>query len=138
MTRARAAIGAMLALGLVLGSGASGGAQSSGTAPTLNTVNTVKANDLRVEWEVVSTRGDWRNVCGRVYNDRIVPARHVFVQFEGLDGGGQVVSKRFVEVIGDVPVHGYAIYCMQVSTKGDSYRVSVPTVEWGASGGGGQ
>ena len=124
-----------MAWALVLASGAPGGAQSPGAAQSSGTVNTVKMNDLRVEWEVVSTRGDWRNVCGRVYNERIVPARHVFVQFEGLDGSGQVVSKRFVEVIGDVPVHGYAIYCMQVSTKGESYRVTVPTVEWGMSGG---
>ena len=136
MTRARAAIGAMFSLALVAGSGFPAAAQSPSPPAALTTVHTVKTNDLRLEWEVVTTRGEYRNVCGRVFNDRIVPARHVFVQFEGLDGSGQVVSKRFVEVVGDVPVHGYAVFCMQVSTKGDSYRVTVPTVEWGMSASG--
>ncbi|HUK64132.1 MAG TPA: hypothetical protein VLV15_12385 [Dongiaceae bacterium] len=136
MTRARAAIGAMFSLALVAGAGFPAAAQSPGTPASLTTVHTVKTNDLRLEWEVVTTRGEYRNVCGRVFNDRIVPARHVFVQFEGLDGSGQVVSKRFVEVVGDVPVHGYAVFCMQVSTKGDSYRVTVPTVEWGMAASG--
>jgi len=116
-----ARIGAMAVLGLLVGSGSSGHAQDKGE---------VQLQDLRVDWEVVSTRGAWRNVCGRVFNERGEPARNVFVQFDGIEGG-KVVSSRFIEVVGDVPAHGYAIYCMQVSTKGTSYRVTVPTVAWG-------
>jgi hypothetical protein len=41
------------------------------------------------------------------------------------------VSKRFGEVVGDVPASSYSIFCLMVPDKGTTYRVSVPTVEWG-------
>ena len=65
MTKVRTLIGAALALGLPLAMPAAALAQTSGT---------VEVPDLRVEWEQVSMRGEWRNICGRVYNSRGVPA----------------------------------------------------------------
>jgi len=55
----------------------------------------------------------------------------VVILFEGLDDGGQPVSRRFGEVIGDVQASSYSIFCLMVPAKGTTYRVSVPTVEWG-------
>ena len=126
MTRVRTAIGAMFALLLLLALPTSGPAQTSGT---------VQVPDLRVEWEQVSMRGQWRNICGRVYNERSVPATHVFIMFDGLDEAGKTVSSRFAEVIGDVPMRGSAIYCLLVPAKGVSYRVTVPRVDWGMGAG---
>jgi hypothetical protein len=88
---------------------------------------------LRVEWQLESTRGAFRNFCGRVYNDREVPARHVVILFEGFDGDGQPVSRRFGEVIGDVQASSYSIFCLMVPAKGTTYRVTVPVVEWGGA-----
>ena len=126
MTKVRTLVGATLALGLLLALPAVGRAQTSGT---------VQAGDLRVEWEQVSVRGEWRNICGRVYNERAVPATHVFIMFDSLDEAGKTVSSRYAEVIGEVPNRGSAIFCQLVPAKGVSYRVTVPRVDWGMSGG---
>jgi hypothetical protein len=100
-------------------------AQDSGTA---------KLPYLRVEWQLESTRGSYRNFCGRVYNDRQVPARTVIILFEGFDGAGQPVSRRFGEVIGGVQAFSYSIFCLLVPAGGTTYRVTVPTVDWGGAG----
>jgi hypothetical protein len=123
----RSLIVAMATTGLVLGAEAIAAGQEMGTAQAAN---------LRVQWELEAGRGAWRNFCGRVYNDREVPARHVVILFEGFDGAGQQVSRRFGEVIGDVPASGYSIFCLMVPAKGTTYRVTVPAVEWGFSTGG--
>jgi hypothetical protein len=126
VTKIRTPVGATLALGLLLAMPVAGLAQTSGT---------VQVPDLRVEWEQVSMRGEWRNICGRVYNARGVPATHVFIMFDGLDEAGKTVSSRYAEVIGDVPNRGSAIFCLLVPAKGVSYRVTVPRIDWGMSAG---
>jgi hypothetical protein len=95
---------------------------------------TTKLPYLRVEWQLESTRGAYRNFCGRVYNDRQVPARTVIILFEGFDGAGQQVSRRFGEVIGGVQASSYSIFCLLVPAGGTTYRVTVPTVDWGGAG----
>jgi hypothetical protein len=127
VTNVRTLIGAALALGSLLAMPAPAPAQTSGT---------LQAGDLRVEWEQVSMRGEWRNICGRVYNSREVPATHVFIMFDSLDDAGKTVASRYAEVIGDVPNRGSAIFCQLVPAKGVSYRVTVPRVDWGMSAGG--
>jgi hypothetical protein len=122
----RTVLGGTLALGLALEVPATSFAQ-----PQQPTSGTVMSADLRVEWEQVSIRGEWRNICGRVYNDNNVTATHVFIRFENVDDTGKVVANRDTEVIGDVPTRGSAIYCTLVQAKGVSYRVSVPRVDWG-------
>ncbi len=124
MTKLRTLAGAIASIGLLVGAQAAIG-QEAGSA---------KAPYLRVEWELDRAKGAWRNFCGRVYNDREVPARHVVILFEGFDGGGQQVSRRFGEVIGDVPASGYSIFCLLVPAKGTTYRVTVPAVDWGSAG----
>jgi len=99
------------------------------------TKGTAQAPFLRVEWEFDSARGAYQNACGRVYNDRDQPARHVMLVFDGYDGDGKKVSSRFGEVVGDVPPRGSAIFCLLVKSGGAKYQVSVPGVEWGYSGG---
>jgi len=124
VTKVRTVIGVFVSTWLLTGIGAS--AQESGT--------TKVPPYLRVEWQLESTRGAFRNFCGRVYNDREVPARGVVILFEGLDGDGQLVSRRFGEVIGDVQASSYSIFCLMVPAKGTTYRVTVSRVDWGGSG----
>ncbi len=125
MSRVRTLIGAMGSMGLLAGAAGGATAQDSGT---------VQVPYLRVEWQFDSVRGNYRNACGRVFNDREVPARHVMIMFEGLDSSGQQVSRRFGEVIGDVPPRAYSIFCLMVKSGGASYRVTVPAVDWGPAG----
>jgi len=115
----------MGSMGLLAGAAGGATAQDSGT---------VQVPYLRVEWQFDSVRGNYRNACGRVFNDREVPARHVMIMFEGLDSSGQQVSRRFGEVIGDVPPRAYSIFCLMVKSGGASYRVTVPAVDWGPAG----
>jgi len=89
---------------------------------------------IRVEWELQSPRGSYRNMCGRVYNTRHVTARRVGLLAEGLDTSGQVVSSRFKEVLGDVPVAGYSYFCVPLQTGAATYRVNVRSVDWGFEG----
>jgi len=124
--KVRTLIGALASIGALVLSADAAVAQEKGSAA---------APYLRVDWELESGRGQWRNFCGRVYNDRQVPARHVIILFEGFDGAGQQVSRRFGEVIGEVPSNGYSIFCLLVPSKGTTYRVTVPAVDWGFSGG---
>ena len=125
MTTRRILIGVLAVAGF-LGSAAVARAQDSGST---------KAFDLRVEWQLESSRGKYRNYCGRVYNERPVPARTVILLFEGLDGSGQAVSRRSAEVIGGVQASSSSIFCLLVPAEGaTTYRVSVPTVDWGGFG----
>ena len=125
VTRVRTLIGAVASIGLLVGAGSAAVAQQKGTA---------QVPYLRVEWEFDSARGAWQNACGRVYNDREVPARHVMIMFEGFDGAGKKVSSRFGEVVGDVPPRSYSIFCLMVKSGGATYQVSVPGVDWGPAG----
>ncbi len=125
VTRVRTLIGAVASIGLLVGAGSAAVAQQKGTA---------QAPYLRVEWEFDSARGAWQNACGRIFNDREVPARHVMIMFEGFDGAGKKVSSRFGEVVGDVPPRSYSIFCLMVKSGGTTYQVSIPTVDWGPAG----
>lgn len=125
MAKVRTLVGAMASLGLLVEAASGAVAQESGTA---------QAPYLRVEWQFDSARGDYRNVCGRVFNDRDTPARHVMIVFEGFDGSGKQVSRRFGEVVGGVPPRTYSIFCLMVKSGGASYRVTVPAVDWGPAG----
>ncbi len=60
------------------------------------------APPLRVQWEVDQPRDGMQAVCGRVFNDQAVPAWHVVLLVEGLDGTNQVSTSRQVEVLGEV------------------------------------
>src|SRR5262245_4971682 len=100
-------------------------AQDSGTA---------QAPYLRLDWQFDSARGAYRNACGRVYNDREMPARNVMIMFEGFDAEGKKVSSRFGQVVGDVPSRAYSIFCLQVKAGAASYRVTIPAVDWGPAG----
>jgi hypothetical protein len=130
VTKGRALIGALL---LMLAAGATTVAVATNVA-VAQTKGTAQAPYLRLEWEFDSARGNYQNACGRVYNDREMPARHVTIVFDGYDAEGKKVSSRFGEVVGDVPARGYAIFCLLVKSGGARYQVSVPGVDWGPAG----
>ena len=125
MSTMRAAIAALVVIGCAALGARPAAAQDGGTA---------QAPYLRLEWQFDSARGEYKNACGRVFNDRDVPARHVMVVFDGFDAEGKQVSRRFGEVVGDVPSRAYSIFCLQVKTGAATYRVSMPSVDWGPAG----
>jgi hypothetical protein len=115
----------ILGFALVLGPPAVSHSQDTGTTSTPY---------IRVEWELQAPRGAYRNMCGRVFNNRNVTGRRVELLAEGLDTSGQVVSSRFKEVLGDVPVSGYSYFCVPLQSGAATYRVSVRSVDWGFAG----
>jgi hypothetical protein len=114
-----------LVLALVLGLPAVSHSQDTGSTST---------SYIRVEWELQAPRGGYRNMCGRVFNTRHVTARRVGLLAEGLDASSHVVSSRFKEVLGEVPVSGYSYFCVPLQTGAATYRVNVRSVDWGFEG----
>jgi len=80
---------------------------------------------LRVQWEADPPRDGLQAVCGRVFNDQSVAAWHVVLLVEELDGTNQVTNSRQVEVLGDVPSEGYAVFCVPEPEGASTYRVTV-------------
>jgi len=112
-------------IGTVLGPAVLVHAQDKGTATS---------PPLRVEWELSVPHGNYRNMCGRVYNSHHLTAHRVGLLAEGLDGAGKVVSSRYKEVLGDVPASGYSFFCVPLEAGAATYRVSIRGVDWGFAG----
>ena len=85
---------------------------------------------LRVQWEADPPRDGLQGVCGRVFNDRPVAAWHVVLLLEALDGMDQVTNSRQIEVLGDVPSEGYAVFCVPEPEGASTYRVRVIGADW--------
>jgi hypothetical protein len=90
---------------------------------------------LRVEWEADPPRDGVQAVCGRVLNDHPVAAWHVVLLVEELDEVKRVTSSRQVEVPGEVPPEGNAIFCVPEPAGATTYRVRVIGVDWMSSTG---
>jgi hypothetical protein len=90
---------------------------------------------LRVEWEADPPRDGLQAVCGRVLNDQPVSAWHVVLLVEELDGMERVMNSRQVEVLGEVPSEGYAVFCVPEPAGAATYRVRVIGADWMSSTG---
>ena len=85
---------------------------------------------LRVQWEADLPRDGVQGVCGRVFNDGSVAAWHVVLLVEGLDGTDHVTTSRQIEVLGDVPSEGYALFCVPEPAGANTHRVRVIGADW--------
>ena len=90
---------------------------------------------LRVQWEADPSRDGMQAVCGRVLNDRSATAWHVVLLVEELDGMDRVTNSRQVEILGEVPSEGYAVFCVPEPTGAISFRVRVIGADWMSSTG---
>jgi hypothetical protein len=90
---------------------------------------------LRVEWEADPPRDGVQAVCGRVLNDQAVAAWNVVLLVEELDGMERVINSRQVEVLGEVPPEGYAVFCVPEPAGATTYRVRVIGADWMTSTG---
>jgi hypothetical protein len=82
---------------------------------------------LRVEWEADPPRDGMQAVCGAVFNDGALAAEHVRLLVEQLDGSGNVLRRRDLEVLGEVPSGGRSEFCVpeQTGPGAYTYRLSV-------------
>lgn len=107
-----------------------------GAGPGVSAAETFREEHaLRVEWEADPPRDNMQAVCGRVFNDRPEVAWHVVLLVEELDGTEQVTNSRQVEVLGEVPPEGNAIFCVPEPTGAISFRVRVIGADWMSSTG---
>jgi hypothetical protein len=82
---------------------------------------------LRAEWTVDPTRGQWRAVCGYIYNDTPVAPREVRLLVEARDTAERIIDSRIVPVLGYIAPGGRTYFC---STAGAGFaRYSVTTLE---------
>jgi hypothetical protein len=87
--------------------------------------------DVRVEWALERTNRPLWTLCGSVYNDRHVPARHVQLRVERLDDSGSSPGSRVLHSVNDVPAGSRTIFCLPVPAGSGPYRVIVEGVDWG-------
>ncbi len=113
---------AVLTMWLVSGEGAVANAQGLSAGPN---------RDIRVDWALERTKRPLWTLCGNVYNDRPVSARHVELLVERLDASGSSASSRALHSITDVPAGGRSIFCLPVPAGSGPYRISVQAVDWG-------
>lgn len=90
---------------------------------------------LRLQWEADPPRDGLQAVCGRVFNDQSATAWHVVLLVEELDGMDRVTNSRQVEVLGEVPSEGYAVFCVPEPAGATTYRVRVIGADWISSTG---
>jgi len=103
--------------------------------PGVSAAENSRAEPLRVQWEADPPRDGLQAVCGRVINDQSATAWHVVLLVEKLDGMAQVTSSRQVEVLGEVPSEGYAVFCVPEPAGATTYRVRVIGADWMSSTG---
>jgi hypothetical protein len=89
----------------------------------------VGATALRIRWESDQPVSGLQTVCGRVFNDGPVDARHVRVRVEGLDERGGVTGRRDGEV-GQVWSRSIGRFCLTMSAGAATYRVTIVGAEW--------
>ncbi len=86
---------------------------------------------VRVEWSLERTKRALWALCGSVYNDYHIPARHVELLVEAGGASGGPESSRVLHAVNDVPAGSRAIFCLPVPAGTAEYRVTVRGIEWG-------
>jgi hypothetical protein len=87
------------------------------------------ATALRIRWESDQPVSGLQAVCGRVFNDGPMDARHVRVRVEGLDERGGVTGRRDGDV-GQVWSGSIGRFCLTMSAGAATYRVTIVGAEW--------
>jgi hypothetical protein len=85
---------------------------------------------LRIESTVDPPRGQWRTVCGYIYNDTPVSPREVRLLVEGRDTSERIVESRVVQVVGYITPWGRTYFCSTVAAGASQYSVTVLRIEW--------
>ena len=91
------------------------------------------------DFTVTSQPGTWRNqpqVEGYVHNKRDLPATHIILRVDTLDGSGKVVMSELRHLDRDIPANDRVFYQVPVPGPSPAYRVQVDYVFWGGGGGG--
>jgi hypothetical protein len=93
----------------------------------------VETGALRIRWESDPPVHGLQTVCGRVFNDGPMDARHVRVRVEGLDERGGVTGRREGDVLGQVSSRGIGLFCISMSAGAATYRVTIVRADWVAA-----
>jgi hypothetical protein len=79
-------------------------------------------------WETDPPRDGVQAVCGAVFNDGALAAQHVRLLVEQLDGVGNVVRRRDLEVLGEVPSGGRSYFCVPEPTGPGTYTYRLQVI----------
>jgi hypothetical protein len=85
---------------------------------------------LRIEWTVDPARGQWRAVCGYIYNDTPVAPRGVRLLVEGRDTSDRVIDSRIASVLGYIAPRGRTYFCSTATAAAARYSVTILGAEW--------
>ena len=88
-------------------------------------IASTRSPGLRVEWTVDPARGQWRAVCGYIYNDAAVAPREVRLLVEGRDTAERIVDSRIVPVLGYIAPGGRTYFCSTARAGFARYSVTI-------------
>ena len=88
----------------------------------------VSVSQMRVDWDVVSKRGQ-SLIEGYVYNTDGVAKNDIQLRVDSLDAGGEPVASERRSIAGVVPSEGRAYFQFPAPTPAASYRVTVDSAE---------
>ena len=95
------------------------------------------ASYLRIDYTVEPGKGGRMKISGYIYNSWDKWATDVRLLVEALDAAGQATGSTSVSVYGKVPPGNRSYFDGALTATGDSYRVSVQSVEFRTFGAGG-
>lgn len=89
-----------------------------------------KEPGLRIEWTAEPARGQWRRVCGYIYNDSPVAPREIQLLVEGRDTSDRVMDSRVAHVLGYITSGGRTYFCSTASAGAVRYSVTLLGAQW--------
>ena len=113
----------MLLVGMVM--------TSSGDRVDAQALTSRGDSGLRIEWTVDPARGQWRTVCGYIYNDARSTPREVLLLVKGRDTWEhRFCESRTVSVLGYIAPWGRTYFCSTVAAGASRYSVTVLGAQW--------
>jgi len=89
-----------------------------------------RESGLRIEWTAESPRGQWRRLCGYIYNDTPIAPREIRLLVEGRDTSDRVTDSRVAHVLGYITPRGRTYFCSTAAADAARYSVTLLGAQW--------
>jgi hypothetical protein len=98
---------------------------TSGQPVEAQALASATGSGLRIEWSVDRARGEWRALCGYIYNDTPVTPREVRLLVEGRDASERLIDSRIVPVLGYIAPGARTYFCATATAVAARYSVTI-------------
>jgi hypothetical protein len=98
---------------------------ASGGRVDAQVLTSVASAGLRIEWSVDPAGGQWRALCGYIYNDTPVAPREVRLLVEEWDTSERLIGSRIVPVLGYIAPGGRTYFCSTATAAAARYSITI-------------